>query len=143
MRAARPPDPVRLVYAAPVISPGEDWRQRSLWSWIILARHKGLDVEATDRGGRGFPATWCGNVLVDGLVYRVHRAPRLRIRTLEANGHPGWLLHAATYVEPITSGVEVLDPRQDRDEPLPDASQRAGAPRHTSPEPTIHPDVGP
>jgi hypothetical protein len=50
----RLPDPVTLVYAAPVISPSEDWRERSLESWVILAGHEGIRATPTDVGGKGF-----------------------------------------------------------------------------------------
>ncbi|MGH9118114.1 MAG: hypothetical protein ACRD0A_09655 [Acidimicrobiales bacterium] len=144
MSIPRPPDPVRLVYAAPAITAGEDWRERSLWSWVILARHDGLEVERTDTGGPGFTATWCGNVRIDGLLYRIHRAPRLRIQTLDAYGHPSWLLHAATYAEPVTTGVELLDPRQDTDTTLPDLPSTVNPRRPGSDRlvPPSMPDIG-
>jgi hypothetical protein len=141
----RPPDPIRLVFAAPVISPGEDWRERSLWSWTILARHEGLNVEPTGHGGAGFSGTWCGNVRIDDLLYRVHRAPRLRFRTLDDEGRQGWIIHAATYVEPVTAGVEVLDPRHDRDATIHDLPS-PDPPRPAGNDPRIPPpiaDLGP
>jgi hypothetical protein len=127
MRIPRPLDPVRLIFAAPAISPGEDWKERSLWSWIILARQEGLGIEKTADGGPGFSGTWCGNVRIDGLLYRIHRAPRLRYQTVDAEGHLDWLLHAATYVEPVTTGVEVIDSRHDSVAVLPEL--RSVAPR--------------
>lgn len=108
------PDPTTLVFAAPVISEGEDWRARSLTSWLILADHAGIKATATDAGGRGFPPTWCGNVSIDGLVYRVQRAPRLRMAMFDEQARQRWVLHSATYVEPVTTAVEVIDPRQGR-----------------------------
>lgn len=110
------PDPTTLVFAAPVISAGEDWRARSLISWLILAGHAGIEARPTEAGGRGFSGTWCGNVAIDGLVYRVQRAPRLRMAMLEEHARMSWVLHSATYVEPVTSGVEMVDPRDDRRE---------------------------
>lgn len=110
------PDPTTLVFAAPVISSGEDWRERSLISWLLLAGHAGIEAKRTEAGGRGFSGTWCGNVAIDGLVYRVQRAPRLRMAMLDEHARTSWVLHSATYVEPVTSGVEVVDPRDDRRE---------------------------
>ena len=104
------------MFAAPVISPGEDWRARSLISWLILAGHAGIKAKPTEAGGKGFSGTWCGNVVIDGLVYRVQRAPRLRMAMLDEHARKSWLLHSATYVEPVTSGIEVIDPRDDRGE---------------------------
>ncbi|MGH9155201.1 MAG: hypothetical protein ACRD1K_05000 [Acidimicrobiales bacterium] len=106
-------DPVALVFAAPVISPGESWRERSLVSWRILAGHHGITAEPTDEGGRGFPGTWCGNVAIEGILYRVHRAPRLRVAVVSGGDRFTWALHSATYAEPVTKEVEVLDPRDD------------------------------
>ena len=114
MTPQRPPDPTTLVFAAPVISPGEDWRGRSLISWLILAGHAGIEATPTEAGGQGFSGTWCGNVAIDGLVYRVQRAPRLRMAMLDEHALTSWVLHSATYVEPVTHGVEVVDPRDDR-----------------------------
>ena len=108
------PDPTTLVFAAPVISAGEDWRARSLISWLILAGHAGVEAEPTDAGGQGFSGTWCGNVVIEGLVYRVQRAPRIRMAMLDEQARKTWALHSATYVEPVTNGVEVVDPRDDR-----------------------------
>jgi hypothetical protein len=45
--------------------------------------------------------------MIDGLVYRVHRAPRLRLAMLDEHARTSWVLHSATYVEPVTNGVEV------------------------------------
>ncbi len=118
---SRLPDPTNLVFAAPVISPDEDWRARSLASWLILAGHAGIEATPTEAGGRGFPGTWCGNVVIDGLAYRVQRAPRLRMAMMDEHAQQSWVLHAATYVEPVTTGVEVIDPRQDRHPPDEDA----------------------
>ena len=114
MTPRRLPDPTTLVFAAPVISAGEDWRARSLISWLILAGHAGIDATATDAGGQGFSGTWCGNVVIEGRVYRVQRAPRLRMAMLDEHARMSWVLHSATYVEPVTNGVEVIDPRDDR-----------------------------
>lgn len=114
MSTPRAPDPTTLVFAAPAIDQGEDWRARSLISWRILAGHEGIAATPTDAGGKGFSGTWCGNVDIDGLVYRVHRAPRKRMAMLDSEGEPTWVLHSATYVEPVCDGVGVLDPRNDR-----------------------------
>lgn len=107
-------DPAKLMFLAPLISAEEDWRERSLVSWVILASHEGIEARRTDAGGKGFSGSWCGNVAVDGLVYRVHRAPRLRMSMLNDADQATWVLHSATYVEPVTQGVEVIDPRDDR-----------------------------
>ena len=114
MTPQRLPDPTTLVFAAPVISAGEDWRARSLISWLILAGHAGIEATPTEAGGKGFSGTWCGNVAIDGLVHRVQRAPRLRMAMLDEQARTSWVLHSATYVEPVSSGVEVIDPRDDR-----------------------------
>ena len=114
MTRQRLPDPTTLVFAAPVISAGEDWRARSLISWLILAGHAGIEATPTEAGGQGFSGTWCGNVAIDGLVYRVLRAPRPRMAMLDEHARASWVLHSATYVEPVTNGVEVIDPRDDR-----------------------------
>ena len=114
MTPQRLPDPTTLVFAAPVISSGEDWRARSLISWLILAGHAGIEAKPTEAGGQGFSGTWCGNVAIDGVVYRVQRAPRLRMAMLDEHARTSWVLHSATYVEPVASGVEVVDPRNDR-----------------------------
>lgn len=114
VRAGRRVDPAKLMFLAPVISPEEDWRERSLMSWVILASHEGIEARSTEAGGKGFSGSWCGNVAVDGLVYRVHRAPRLRMSMLNGTDQETWVLHSATYVEPVTRGVEVIDPRDDR-----------------------------
>ena len=111
------PDPTTLVFAAPVISSGEDWRERSLISWLVLAGHAGIEAKPTEAGGQGFSGTWCSNVAIDGLVYRVQRAPRLRLAMLDEHARTSWVLHSATYVEPVTNGVEVIDPRDDRRQP--------------------------
>ena len=116
MTPQRPPDPTTLVFAAPVISPGDDWRARSLISWLILAGHAGIEATPTEAGGKGSSGTWCGNVAIDGLVYQVQRAPRLRMAMLDEHARTSWVLHSATYVEPVSSGVEVIDPRDDRGE---------------------------
>jgi len=79
-----------------------------------LAGHAGLEAKPTDAGGQGFSGTWCGNVAIDGLVYRVQRAPRLRMAMLDEHARRSCVLHSATYVDPVTSGVEVVDPRDDR-----------------------------
>jgi hypothetical protein len=113
-------DPAKLMFLAPLISAEEDWRERSLVSWVILASHEGIEARRTDAGGKGFSGSWCGNVAVDGLVYRVHRAPRLRMSMLNDADQETWVLHSATYVEPVTHGVEVIDPRDDR----PSSSER-------------------
>jgi hypothetical protein len=64
----------QLVFGAPTIAPGEDWRGRSLRCWVNLAtREEGLTVESTDDGGVGDSGTWCGNVRVAGVVLRIHR----------------------------------------------------------------------
>jgi hypothetical protein len=143
------PDPTTLVFAAPVISLGEDWRERSLISWLALAGHAGIEAKPTEAGGQGFSGTWCGNVMIDGLVYRVQRAPRLRMAMLDEHARTFWVLHSATYVEPVTNGVEVIDPRDDRRqlcviEPADDrpvdllrldlATPEAPAPREAGPE---------
>lgn len=107
-------DPAKLMFLAPLISAEEDWRERSLVSWVILASHEGIEARRTDAGGKGFSGSWCGNVAVDGLVYRVHRAPRLRMSMLNDADQATWVFHSATYVEPVTQGVEVIDPRDDR-----------------------------
>ena len=117
----RPPDPARLIFLSPVISPEEDWRERSQISWLILASREGIEAQPTDAGGKGFSGSWCGNVAVDGLVYRVHRAPRIRMAMLGDDGEGMWALHSATYVEPVTQGVAVIDPRDDH--PAPDQRQ--------------------
>lgn len=119
----RRPDPAKLIFLAPAISAEEDWRERSLISWVILASREGIEARPIDAGGKGFSGSWCGNVSVDGLVYRVHRAPRVRMEMLGEDGQREWALHAATYVEPVTQGVTVIDPRDDR--PAPD--QRTAA----------------
>lgn len=114
MTLPRPPDPAKLMFYAPAISPEEDWRRRSLASWVIMASHAGLEATPTDAGGKGFSGSWCGNVVVDGLIYRVHRGPRLRMAMLDEAGQEVWALHSATYVEPVARSVEVIDPRDDR-----------------------------
>lgn len=53
-------------------------------------------------------------MVVDGFVYRVHRAPGLRTAMLDEAGQETWALCSATYVEPVTQGVGVIDPRDDR-----------------------------
>ncbi len=105
------------MFLAPAISPDEDWRERSLVSWVILASHAGVEARRTDAGGKGFSGSWCGNVVVDGLIYRVHRGPRLRMAMLDDAGHDAWTLYNATYVEPVARGVEVIDPQDDRPPP--------------------------
>ncbi len=110
----RRPDPATLIFHAPAITAEEDWRERSLVSWVILASREGIQARPTDAGGKGFSGSWCGNVVVDGLVYRVHRAPRLRTAMLDEAGQETWALYSATYVEPVTQGVGVIDPRDDR-----------------------------
>ncbi len=114
MIPGRRPDPATLIFHAPAITAEEDWRERSLVSWVILASREGIEARPTDAGGKGFAGSWCGNVVVDGLVYRVHRAPRLRTVMLDKVGQETWVLYAATYVEPVTHGVGVIDPRDDR-----------------------------
>ncbi len=149
MTLHRLPDPTTLVFAAPVISEGEDWRARTLTSWLILAGHAGIKATATDAGGPEFPPTWCGNVLIDGLVYRVQRAPRLRMAMLDEQAQQRWVLHSATYVEPVTTAVEVIDPRQDRMVPSVDADafsvevdlRTVAVPTHAHPVP--EPEAGP
>lgn len=124
MTRSRPPDPAKLMFYAPAISPEEDWRARSLVSWVILASHAGIEATPTDAGGRGFSGSWCGNVVVDGLIYRVHRGPRLRMAMLDDAGQEVWALHSATYVEPVARSVGVIDPRDDR--PAPDERPAGG-----------------
>lgn len=64
----------QLRYGAPYISPGEDWRSRSLAAWWNLARgEECLIVEHTDDGPAGDPATWCGNVRIGDRLYGIHR----------------------------------------------------------------------
>lgn len=131
----RPLDPAQLVFHAPNISPGEDWKHRSLRSWLILAEHEGYDVEATEDGGPpravNERSTWCGNVRVvnpeirwqqdgqevtdPGMVYRVHRLPAMRTPGVEDGGMT-WIVSTCTLVRPIVEdgnpfAMEVSDPR--------------------------------
>ncbi len=132
----RRPDPATLIFHAPAITAEEDWRERSLVSWVILASREGIEARPTDGGGKGFSGSWCGNVVVDGLVYRVHRAPRLRTLMLNEVGQETWVLYSATYVEPVTHGVGVLDPRDDRP-----VSQRRPTEQSTQVEGDVTPDL--
>lgn len=72
--SSAPSHAAQLRYAAPNISTGEDWRSRSMATWVTLARKdEGLPVEHTDDGPAGHPATWCGNVRANGQLLAIHR----------------------------------------------------------------------
>lgn len=115
-------DPVRLVFGAPSIDGDEDWRDRSMLSWVTLAGHEGVDATRTSAGASGDPETWCGNVEIDGIVYQVHRglARAIRMTAIDDPRHSRPLLHASTWVEvDILADVEILDGRNDLWGPAP------------------------
>lgn len=78
------PDPCTLLYGVPAEAPdaGDPW---NVAHWSHLAARAGLPVRPSPTGsGHGDP-TWCGDVEIDGLVYRASPAalpvgPRLRFR---------------------------------------------------------------
>ncbi len=97
----------QLIYGAPNISPGEDWRGRSLRCWLNLAsREEGLTVGSTTDGPTGNPRTWCGNVRVEGVLFAIHRGPRPRPTTVRTQ----WTSRDGEWVSTGRQEVPALDP---------------------------------
>lgn len=118
------PDPVTLMFMAPVIEPGEDWRDRSLATWSTMTGHEGFLVEPVPDFGPFGPArhTWCGSVRVSipdsndgGVVYRIHRTPMKRTYG-GLSGGLGWVVVDTVHAFPaldLPSSPEVHRARND------------------------------
>lgn len=111
IRTDSPPDPIehaaQLIYGAPNISPGEDWRGRSLRCWLNLAtREEGLSVTPTPDGPPGDRRTWCGNVRVNGALFAVHRGTRPRPTTVRTQ----WTARDGEWVATGLQEQPALDP---------------------------------
>ena len=103
---SRLPDPSTLLFSGRSDAPsqGEPGRREAVQHWSFLAGRAGYHVTALDtRSGHG-SATYCGDVDVDGLVYRVHRGPRQRILRSWTDGEGAWqgrfVLTDAIWAEP-------------------------------------------
>lgn len=101
----------QLIYGAPNISPGEDWRGRSLRCWTNLAeREEGITAVPTEDGPQGDPRTWCGNVaLVGGTVgvlLAIHRGRPPRATTIRTQ----WTGRNDQWVSTGRQRQGVLDP---------------------------------
>lgn len=93
-----PVDPCDVWGAAPARDL-PDWEGRCLARWVDMAVAAGLSPTATE--GRGGSAErGVGTVDVDGIAYEILAGPRQRVRCLDADGEPTWMLIESVWVEP-------------------------------------------
>lgn len=123
VRVAALPDPSTLLFGVPSEAPSPASAQGRAWTvahWIHCARRAGhhatpvdttpVDTVAADAHSAGGDS--CGQVLLDGLTYQVHRGPRRRVLVhyFQEDGQPAarFDLEESVWVEPLAP------------EPLPD-----------------------
>ncbi len=86
VRRSRLADPCTLVFTLPSKAPStEDAARRwAVAHWVRHAEQAGYPAGPVEsRSGQGRPS-WCGDVVLDGLMYQVHRGPRNRVLALYA-----------------------------------------------------------
>lgn len=96
--APAPPDPCDVWGAAPPRDVPR-WQSRCLERWVEMAASAGIHATATEgrpaSDGRGV-----GVVDVDGIAYEVLAGPRQRVRCVDGDGEPAWMLIDSIWVEP-------------------------------------------
>jgi hypothetical protein len=104
MRRSQLPDPCTLVFGLPGEAPAlvdEDGPQWTVAHWISCAQSAGHTATPVDVDEDWTSLTHCGNVDIDGLVYEVHRGPRLRILSHLGGSAARFELKEAVWVEPV------------------------------------------
>ena len=96
--APAPSDPCEVWGAAPSRDlPG--WESRCVERWVDMAASVGMHATAFE-GRDSVDRRGVGAVDVDGLTYEVLAGPRQRVRCVDGDGEPAWMLIDSIWVEP-------------------------------------------
>lgn len=95
--ASAPPDPCEVWGAAPSRDL-PSWATRCVERWVEMAASAGIHAAATE--GRASDDRGVGVVDVDGIAYEVLAGPRQRVRCVDGDGEPAWMLIDSVWVEP-------------------------------------------
>ena len=92
------PDPCEVWGAAPPRDlPG--WESRCVERWVQMAAAAGIHASALV-GKASVDHRGVGAVDVDSLTYEVMAGPRQRVRCVDGDGEPTWMLIDSIWVEP-------------------------------------------